>query len=367
MKKSFFTFDNVDDKSQIMENCYAVGIMSGTSLDGVDVVYVEFAENNAFTILKAATIAYPSKWYQELKNVALLEKGSDKLVFLNKELGKYYGSLVVKFIKEQDIKKVDFIASHGHTVHHQPQEKYTLQIGCGQEIFNGTGVKTVYDFRTQDVLLGGQGAPLVPIGDELLFSEYDYCLNLGGFSNVSYAEDGIRKAFDICPVNTVLNFYANQLNLDYDDKGGVAKSGTLCKELLNELNALEFYKTTKPKSLGVEFLKETVYPILSAYSLPIKDMLRTFVEHIAVQITQKLKQGTVLVTGGGAYHTFLLDRICALSKDIELVIPRPDLIDYKEALVFALLGKLKIENKVNCLKSVTGAVEDHSSGIVISN
>lgn len=349
------------------EKTYGIGLMSGTSLDGVDLVYACFFEENQFEILKAETIPYTLFWFDELKNISEIEKGGLRLKELDVQLGRYYGDLILAFIESNQIEKIDFIASHGHTVHHQPEKKYTLQIGSGEEILKKTGIKTVCDFRTQDVLLGGQGAPLVPVGDELLFSEYDYCLNLGGFSNVSYSENGVRKAFDICPVNTVLNHYASQLGLEYDDKGELAKGGNLHLGLLAELNSLEFYQAVAPKSLGVEFLKSEMYPILLRYELSIPDVLRTFVEHIAIQITKKIKKGEVLVTGGGAYHLFLLERMKALSSEVKLIVPNKKLIDYKEALVFALLGKLRLSGKVNCLKSVTGASKNHSAGMVFFN
>lgn len=347
-----------------MENRYIIGIMSGTSLDGLDLVYTEWNEIDNFNILKTETIPYSKNWLQQLKNIADYSRGDKELEVLDIELGKYYGDLLLEFIHQHKIKRIDAIASHGHTVHHQPEIGYTLQIGSGKEIFRKTQIKTVYNFREQDVLLGGQGAPLVPIGDELLFSEYDYCLNLGGFSNVSFDEKGIRKAFDICPVNTVLNFYANQLGFEYDDGGELSKKGKVHPQLFSSLNSLSFYQSTNPKSLGVEFLTKEVYPLMNSYIIPEKDLMRTFVEHIACQITNKLKKGTVFITGGGAYHTFLIDRMKAMNPSLDIVIPSDELVAYKEALIFALLGRLRMENKVNCLSSVTGAIKDHSSGMI---
>lgn len=347
-----------------MENTYIIGIMSGTSLDGVDLIYTRWNGTRDVQILKAETVPYTNDWLYKLKNIAKYPKGAKELENLDVELGMYFGDLLLNFMHFLEIEKVDLIASHGHTVHHQPEIGYTLQIGSGAEILKKTHIKTVYNFREQDVLLGGQGAPLVPIGDQLLFSEYDYCLNLGGFSNVSFHEDGVRKAFDICPVNTVLNFYANQLGVQYDDGGKLSKTGRLNHQLFSALNNLSFYKSTHPKSLGVEFLTKEVYPLMNQYKIPEIDLMRTFVEHIAYQITNKLKRGTVLVTGGGAYHTFLIDRIKTLNVNLKIVIPSDELVEYKEALIFALLGKLRIENKVNCLASVTGAVKNHSSGII---
>ncbi|NEW80658.1 MAG: anhydro-N-acetylmuramic acid kinase, partial [Gelidibacter sp.] len=260
----------------------------------------------------------------------------------------------------------DFIASHGHTIFHNPEKHYTLQIGNGPQITSITGIKTICNFRVQDVALGGQGAPLVPVGDELLFSEYDYCLNLGGFSNISFRKNHQRIAFDICPVNIVLNHYVAALNLEYDDRGTMASEGNIENNLLRELNSLAFYNDAKPKSLGYEFVVATIFPIIDKYNLSLKNILSTFVEHIAIQISKKIDSDsgkTMLVTGGGAFNTFLIERLQSHTKT-QLIIPQETIINYKEALVFALLGFLKDENKINCLKSVTGASKDHSSGII---
>ena len=340
--------------------------MSGTSLDGVDIAYIKFDFETSFhfKILKTVTIPYNSHWKKALKNGFHLS--GEALTKLDADYGIYLGNTLNKFISENSIKNIDFIASHGHTIYHNPSESYTLQIGNGPYINTITGIKTICNFRTQDVALGGQGAPLVPIGDELLFSEYEYCLNLGGFSNISMNKNNLRVAFDICPVNIVLNHYVSKLNLEYDDKGILASEGIIEKNLLKELNSLSFYNATTPKSLGYEFIIKTIFPIIDAYKLEIKDILRTFVEHIAQQIAKKIESNSskkMLITGGGAYNTFLIERLKSYTKT-QLIIPEKMLIDYKEALVFGLLGYLKNENKNNCLKSVTGARTDHSSGMI---
>jgi anhydro-N-acetylmuramic acid kinase len=343
-----------------------IGVMSGTSLDGIDIAYVKITHETTygFEILSAKTIPYSKEWKTILKEGFHLS--GEKLVELDASYGIHLGNIISKFIAENNIAKIDFIASHGHTVFHNPEKKYTLQIGNGPYIASVTGIKTICDFRVQDVALGGQGAPLVPIGDELLFSEYDYCLNLGGFSNISFHKNSQRIAYDICPVNIVLNNYVASLEMEYDDKGKLASEGTIEIDLLNELNSLPFYSSEKPKSLGYEFIVETIFPIIDKYSLDIKDILRTFVEHIAIQISKKIESDSskkMLVAGGGAYNTFLIDRLQSHTKT-KLIIPDETLINYKEALVFALLGYLKDEGKNNCLKSVTGASKDHCSGVV---
>ena len=342
--------------------------MSGTSLDGIDIAYVkiESANNYKFEILNATTVAYTNEWKLALKEGFHLT--GEGLTKLDAEYGIFLGETIQKFIHKNNITKVDFIASHGHTIYHNPAKDYTLQIGNGPYITSITGIKTICDFRTQDIALGGQGAPLVPIGDMLLFSEYDYCLNLGGFSNISMNENNQRIAYDICPVNIVLNHYVAPLNIEYDDKGTIASTGNINKTLLEELNSLPFYNDAKPKSLGYEFIVETIFPIIDKYKLQIKDILRTFVEHVAMQIARKTDSNpskNILVAGGGAFNTFLIERLQSYTKT-KLIIPTNTIINYKEALVFSLLGFLKDEGKNNCLKSVTVASKDHSSGVIFT-
>jgi anhydro-N-acetylmuramic acid kinase len=212
--------------------------------------------------------------------------------------------------------------------------------------------------------LGGQGAPLVPIGDRLLFSEYDYCLNLGGFSNISFEQDGNRIAFDISPVNTVLNCYANQLGFDYDDRGNLAKSGHLNADLFNALNQLDFYQKQFPKSLGFEYVKEIVLPLMESFPITTIDKMNTFVEHVALQVANALpiKDGRILITGGGAYNDFMIERMRHFLPNMTIKIPDSKVLEFKEALIFGLLGVLKMRNEINTLRSVTGARIDHSSG-----
>ncbi|WP_456376311.1 anhydro-N-acetylmuramic acid kinase [Lutibacter sp.] len=345
---------------------YIIGVMSGTSLDGIDIAYVKINNNYKFEIITATTVAYNKEWKTALKEGFHLS--GEKLTKLDADYGIFLGEKIQTFIEKNKITNIDFIASHGHTIYHNPAKNYTLQIGNGPYITSITGIKTICDFRSQDIALGGQGAPLVPIGDMLLFSEYNYCLNLGGFSNISMQANNQRIAYDICPVNIVLNHYVTPLNIEYDDKGIIASTGVIQSKLLDELNNLPFYNETKPKSLGYEFIVETIFPLINKYNLEIKDILRTFVEHVAIQIARKVESNsskTILVAGGGAYNLFLIERIQSYTKT-KLIIPNNTLINYKEALVFALLGFLKDEDQNNCLKSVTGASKNHSSGIIFT-
>lgn len=349
------------------ENYNVIGVMSGTSLDGVDLAHITFILSDGrwtFDILECETVPYAEDWFLKLKNAVGFSES--ELKRLNADYTELLGGIIKSFIGKHQIQNLDAVCSHGHTILHQPQNGFTLQVGNLPGIAEIIGKTVVCDFRVNDVKLGGQGAPLVPIGDRMLFPDYDYCLNLGGFSNVSFEKDGNRIASDISPVNTVLNFYADLLGLDYDDKGQIAKSGQVNLDLLSDLNALDFYKKPWPKSLGFEFVRETVLPMIGRFDIPIENILRTFTEHVAIQITAALptKNGKLLVTGGGAYNTFLIERIQNELPETNIVIPDKKILEYKEALIFALLGVLKLRGEINVLASVTGAKHDHSGGIV---
>ena len=352
------------------KNSYTViGVMSGTSLDGVDLALINFEflkEKWAFEIGVAETISYDEKWLNQLKNAVNFSE--DQLSKLNQDYTQLLGTIIRDFIERHQLKNIDAVCSHGHTILHQPQNCFTLQIGNLPEIATICQQKVVCDFRVQDVQLGGQGAPLVPIGDHLLFSEFDYCLNLGGFSNVSFETDGTRIAFDISPVNTVLNFYANQLGFDYDDKGRKAQSGKIDLALFDALNQLDFYQKPFPKSLGFEYVKEVVLPLIESYSISIEDKMHTFTEHVAHQIAlaSPIKKGKLFVTGGGAYNDFLIGRMQHHLPEMDIIIPDSKILEFKEALIFGLLGVLKLRGEINVLSSVTGAKTDHSSGEIYS-
>lgn len=346
-----------------------VGVMSGTSLDGIDIAHIIFEINNnkwSFEILCAETISYSEIWIEKLRSA--INFSIEDLELLDIEYTKLLANEINKFIDRYDIKNLDVICSHGHTILHQPQNGFTLQIGNLPEIAKLTGKKVVCDFRVQDVKLGGQGAPLVPIGDRLLFPDFFYCLNLGGFSNVSFEEGGKRIAFDISPVNTVLNFYANKLGFDYDDKGKIASTGNISIDLLKELNNLEYYSRDYPKSLGFEFVKGTIIPIIESYEIEIEDKICTFTEHVAIQLQRALnnKHTKLFITGGGVYNIYLIQRIQNYLPEMEIIVPEDKIIQYKEALIFGLLGVLKLRGEINVLSSVTGAKNNHSSGVIFN-
>ena len=346
-------------------NFYTIGLMSGTSLDGLDICFSQFQkldEKWSFTILKTTTIAYSKIWENKLRNAIYCTP--EELYQLNTDYGFYLGEMVNHFIRENKIENCDLIASHGHTVFHQPDKKFTVQIGDGRAIKLATEIPVVYDFRMQDVLMGGNGAPLVPIGDELLFSEYEACLNLGGFSNISFRKEGKRIAFDICAVNIVLNAIAQKLGKEFDENGAIAKQGKVDKALLEHLNEFEYYTQKPPKSLGVEWVNQNIAKCIQSYETEI--VLATFTEHIAIQIAHILNSENlenVLFTGGGTYNTFLLERIQSLT-EAKIIVPTPEIIEYKEALIFAFMGVLKMQNINNVLSSATGSTLDHCSGVI---
>lgn len=341
-----------------------IGVMSGTSLDGLDLAYLHFYKKKSnweFEILKAETFSYDENWRKTLNNA--FDFSQQELEVLNENYTDFLANQIQLFIKENKIVELDAICNHGHTILHQPEKGFTLQIGNLPKIASLLQKSVVCDFRVQDVKLGGQGAPLVPIGDELLFSEFDYCLNLGGFSNISFSKDGKRIAFDISPVNIVLNYFTEKIGLEYDEDGKLAQSGKVNVDLLQELNSISFYQKAFPKSLGKEFIQEEILPIIEKYNLSSQDVLRTFVEHIAIQISNVVDDNSkVLITGGGAYNVFLISRLREIKKNVEWIIPNDNLVQFKEALIFGFLGILRLRNEINVLSSVTGALKNHSSG-----
>ena len=348
----------------IKNEYHIIGVMSGTSLDGIDLVEARFYFDRewCFEILNAETIAYSDSWSNILGS--LVANSMEELKNIDSNYTLYLANTITAFLKKYNIEYIDAICSHGHTALHQPENGLTYQIGNLPVISKYLNEKVICDFRVQDVELGGQGAPLVPIGDKLLFSKYDYCINLGGFANISMTVNDLRIAYDICPVNIVLNYYARKLGLNYDDGGEIASKGVLNKDLLEALNSLDFYKESYPKSLGLEWVNRHVFTLIEDFELNIKDVLRTFTEHVAIQIANQIisnSKASVLIAGGGVYNTFLIDRV-KIHSNCLIVIPSHDVVEFKEALIFGFLGVLKLQGEINCLKSVTGASKNHSSG-----
>jgi len=349
-------------------NIYSViGIMSGSSCDGLDLAYCSFykTKNWNYKIIHVQTYQYSNEMIEGLKNAHNLNS-IDFLTF-HKSYGKYIAQKINNFLIENRLPSPDLISSHGHTIFHQPEKNFNFQVGDGNIIAAETGITTIFDFRTLDIALGGQGAPLVPFGDKLLFGQFDYCLNLGGFANISYNENEKRIAYDICCVNIISNFLVQKLNFDYDKDGELGRKGIINENLLSELNNIDFYSQKPPKSLGREWFTKIFLPITQKYDISTEDKLRTIYEHIAIQISNilpKKQKTSVFVTGGGAYNKFLIELLKQKTPH-EIIIPSSEFVEYKEALIFGFLGVLRFINEINCLASVTGAKSDSSCGSIV--
>ncbi|MCQ2273678.1 MAG: anhydro-N-acetylmuramic acid kinase [Bacteroidales bacterium] len=341
-----------------------IGLMSGTSLDGLDIAYCDINDGH-FQLIAAETYPYDEQW---VKWLSTLETATAyEYALIDVELGHYFGKMVNRF-RHDHPGPVDAIASHGHTIFHQPHLGLTTQIGDGDAIAAETELPVVFRFRNLDVALGGQGAPLVPIGDRLLFGQYDVCLNLGGIANISYeGYNQLREAYDICPCNMALNYLARLVGKPYDKNGLMARNGKTNADLLAQMDNLDYYRQPLPKSLGKEWFVSEFQPLLDTKGLILRDLLCTTVEHIARQIASAVKgRGleSMLVTGGGSKNKYLIARIQALVPNCRITVPNADIIDYKEAIIFALLGYLRLSNKANCLSSVTGARIDNCGGCI---
>jgi anhydro-N-acetylmuramic acid kinase len=341
--------------------------MSGSSTDGVDLACCEFKLEEMrwnYRILHAETIPYPEILAEKLNRA--IHWNQRDLERLDRETGEYYASVLNHFHSIHKLNP-DLISSHGHTILHEPARGITLQVGNGRIMADLTGIPVVNDFRKEDVMLGGQGAPLVPVGDSLLFGEYGACLNLGGFANISYEGDsGKRLAFDIGPANLPLNWLAGLVGKPFDHQGLIARSGRVVESLLRDLNSLDYYKTPPPKSLGKEWFIGFFLPLLKRAAGPVPDLMATTVEHLAIQTGRGIVLSgahSVLVTGGGAFNTTLVEKI-RRHAFANLVLPDRMLVEFKEALIFALLGLLRIRRETNCLASVTGGPRDLSAGTI---
>lgn len=371
------------------EKYYAIGVMSGSSLDGLDVVYCSFSFDKKWSFEILASKDYSIKcWEERLKKARDLSP--EKLDNLDFAFGGFIGEKVSEFIEEFRIEKLDIVASHGHTIYHFPEKGITKQIGLGNQIFDKIKVPVLTNLRQKDIDLGGSGAPIVPIGDKHLFSKYKYCLNIGGIANISIKNDSFItdcrslasfamtriekneiKAFDICSANQVLNYFAFLKGKPFDNNGDLARKGKLNQALLTQLNTLDFYQKSGPKSLDNLFTNEVLKQFKN-FKISVEDKLHTYCEHIAFQIAESIgqnqaKKEQILITGGGTFNKFLIERIShyLAQKNIETIIPNNRIINYKEALVMAFMGVLYLRNEVNCLASVTGASKDSICGELI--
>ncbi len=350
--------------------------MSGTSLDGLDIAYCYFAltdEGWRFEIIAADTFPYDEHWQKRLQHIT--EVSGEALMQTHQELGVLMGKAVNRFMRKHHVDP-EFVATHGHTVFHQPENGFTLQIGSSFAMHAASGKPVISNFRDMDLALGGQGAPLVPIGDRLLFGKYDYCLNIGGIANISAEVGDKRLAYDISPANMVLNHFAQKAGKAYDAGGAMAAAGQVQEDLLDQLDSLPYYRAPFPKSLGYEWVLANVIRPLEKENISTEDMLATLTHHVARQVAGNVhllqeesgvlpEDATLLTTGGGAFNEYLIQCIRQYSRDtFRVVLPNELIISYKEALIFAFLGVLRVRNEVNCLSSVTGASKDHSAGII---
>ncbi|MCY7421069.1 MAG: anhydro-N-acetylmuramic acid kinase [Chitinophagaceae bacterium] len=352
-----------------------IGLMSGSSLDGLDIAFIEFEESGGkwhYDIKASGCPAYNYEWSTRLGNAYKLS--AYDYLLLHAGYGKYIAEKINEFIEVHDLyHQVQLISSHGHTIFHSPEQGMTAQIGDGSVIAANTGINVVSDLRAVDIAFGGQGAPIVPIGEKLLFGEYSCFLNLGGIANISCNTSNGYVAFDVCSANKILNMLAQTVGKEYDEDGRIAYGGKVNAELLAELDKLDYYQRPHPKSLDNSFGTTTVYPIIQSYGLHVEDAMCTYVEHIADQICnsfQSILESTdnkkLLVTGGGAFNKFLTKRLQTklLRYGVEVVIPDADLVNNKEALIMALIGILRWREEYNVLSSGTGASRDSINGAV---
>jgi anhydro-N-acetylmuramic acid kinase len=359
----------------------AIGLMSGSSLDGLDIAFAHFQQHAgkwSYEIKRADCFEYDLAWKKKLQSAIHLNALDYQL--LHVAYGHYLGRQVNRFINENNLSfQVQLIASHGHTVFHEPDKKMTAQLGDGASIAAVTGINVVSNLRAMDMALGGQGAPIVPVGEQLLFGEYDFFLNIGGIANISYKQNDHFIAFDVCPANSILNMLSNEAGKDFDDGGAMASKGNIKEQLLKKLNGQDYYSHLYPKSLSNSFGTEIIYPLIKQSGHAIEDALRTYVEHIVQQVGSAVKtlslinvntatpeNRKLLVTGGGAFHTLLVDRLKHIFSDmhVELIVPAENIIQYKEALIMAFIGVLRWREENNVLASVTGASRNSIGGEV---
>jgi anhydro-N-acetylmuramic acid kinase len=338
-------------------------------MDGLDIAHCLFQEKDEkwhFELADTFTTSYPDSWHEMI--VKAPELDPKELILFDIEYGKFLGNEAKEFCRQRGLKP-DFISSHGHTIFHQPEIGITFQAGSGPSLAAASGLPVVYDFRSLDVALGGQGAPLVPVGDEMLFGDYGACINLGGFSNISYSDQGKRYAHDICPCNLILNRLAQKAGSLFDLDGKLAASGKVDGDLLERLEEQDFYTLSGPRSLGREWFERHFVPVVESFDLPVIELLSTLTEHIALKVSGAIKDSikdntsNILITGGGAKNMFLIERIRSLSS-YNIEVPCSELVEFKEALIFAFLGILRWEGRINTYRSSTGATKDSCGGVI---
>lgn len=358
--------------------------MSGSSLDGLDIAFCEFqierknkteVSVSEWKLTEAETVPFSQKWIDRL--LGLPAQNAQIYAQTDVYFGYYLGELVRDFLKKHQIKP-DAIASHGHTVFHNPEKRFTAQIGNGAAIAATVGIPVIHDFRTQDIALFGEGAPVAPIADKMLFSGFDFYLNIGGIANISCEANGKFLAFDIGGANQILNALANLADLDYDEGGKLASAGTLNQTLFNQLNELGYFEKPYPKSLSNQWVQNEQIKKTFEFEDSIENRLRTICEQVSFQTKKSIlklieneklnkEKYQIFVTGGGAMNLFLIEcmkRHCTEIGNFEWVIPDEKIISFKEAVLMALMGVLRLERVPNCLSSVTGAIRNTTGGAV---
>ncbi len=358
----------------------ALGLMSGSSLDGLDIASCRFELQGDrivhWQLLEGETVPFPASWQVHLRR--LPEADARTLAHAHAALGRWMGEAVNGFLARYPHLRPDCIASHGHTIFHFPAEGFTTQIGDGAAVASVTGYTTVSDFRGTDVALGGQGAPLAPIADRLLFPQYELMLNLGGIANITCNIEGRYIAFDIGGANQILNALTQSIGLPYDDGGRMAASGRLIEPLMEAMDRLPYFQAAPPKSLGNDWVQAHQTEAYIAWPASVEDRLHTACVQLARQTALalarimesenwRLPQYRILATGGGAFNTFLTNCIveaCNTVAPVSLQVPEPGIIAFKEAVLMALMGVLRMAGLPNCMASVTGASRDAVGGAV---
>lgn len=349
------------------ETYTVTGLMSGSSLDGLDLAFCRFTRHEAGEwegcILEARTVAFPPALLEDLRR--LPAASALELVRTDTAFIRFCAGEVQQLIAGCG-EKPGLIASHGHTVFHNPGAGYTLQIGNGGLLAGLTGIPVVSDFRTLDVGLGGQGAPLVPGAEKHLFPSYQACLNLGGIANLSFPQEAAARGFDVCPCNQLLDLVSSRRGLAFDRDGLLAEKGKVDPDLLQSLRAIPFHRKAGPKSLGNEEVRNIWFPVLAAFETEPEHVLATLCQYIALETAAALPAagptGRLLITGGGAFHPVLVRGINHACTGWETVVPEKTLISFKEAYCFAFLGLLRWRGENNTLAAVTGARHDAPGG-----
>ncbi len=361
-----------------MPTHHIIGLMSGSSLDGLDIAHCQFTFDGRpqkgqirWQILDAETIAYPPEWQARLRKTTTMSPV--ELLETDADLGRWMGNQVRTFVAQRKL-KIDLVASHGHTVFHFPEKGFSLQIGQGNHLAEKCGLPVIFDFRTADIAAGGQGAPLAPVVDEWLLTDYDFFLNLGGIANIAcHTRDGF-VGYDIIGTNQILDALAGKLNLAYDSGGQLARKGSLNPTLYNQLQKLDFLQQEPPKSLDNQWVRDNMTGPTLAFDDTIPNKMATIVELAAFEIAKEINRlipyakhpnHQLLITGGGAHNTYLIERIKHFApSNLEIIIPTPQLINYKESLLIALLALLRQYGSPNSSPLVTGAGRNTVGGVL---